>query len=87
VIALAAIGRVEVLTVAIPLAKVEVPRTVEPLVKVTVPVALDGTEAVNTTNWLAADGLIDDDSVSAGEAFVTVCVVEPVAGLLFVSPP
>ena len=83
----APIGRVEVLTVATPLARVDVPRAVEPLVKVTVPVVFDGRDAVKTTDWLAGDGLSDEDRVSFGEALVTVCVVVPVAGLLFVSPP
>jgi hypothetical protein len=72
---------------AIPLTKVDVPRVVEPLVKVTVPVVFDGRDAVNTTDWLAKDGLSDEDKVSFGEALVTVCVAVPVAGLLFVSPP
>jgi hypothetical protein len=81
------IGRVDVLTVATPFVKVDVPRVVEPLVKVTVPVVFDGRDAVNTTDWLAGDGLSDEDKVSFGEALVTVWVVVPVAGLLLVSPP
>jgi hypothetical protein len=80
-------GKVVLLTAATPLIKVEVPSTFDPLVKVTVPVALEGTTAVKTTNWFAADGLIDEESASIGVALVTVCVVVPVAGLLFVSPP
>ena len=74
------------LTAATPLIKVEVPRTFDPLVKVTVPVALEGTDAVKTTDWFAADGLIDEESVSIGVALVTVWVVAPVAGLLALSP-
>jgi hypothetical protein len=49
-----------------------VPRTLAPLVKVTVPVTFEGSVAVNTTDWLGAEGLIEDESVSAGKAFVTI---------------
>jgi hypothetical protein len=80
------IGSAVLLTVATPFIKADVPRMVEPLVKITAPVALDGTDAVKTTAWFAADGLIDDESVSAGDAFATVCVTDPVAGLLTLSP-
>lgn len=85
-IVLEPIGKDVLLTVAIPLIKVEVPKTVDPLVKVTVPVALEGTDAVKTTDWFAADGFIEEESISIGVAFVTVCVVAPVAGLLTLSP-
>jgi hypothetical protein len=44
------VGRVEVDTVAEPLASVVVPRTVAPLVKVTVPVTPEGSEAVKVTD-------------------------------------
>ena len=66
------IGSVEELIVAIPLTTVEVPRTFEPLVKVTLPVTLEGTDAVKTTDWLAVEGLIEEEIVSVGDAFITV---------------
>lgn len=72
--------------VAIPLLIVPVPRVVEPSKKVTVPVVTVGTEAVKVTDWLTADGFSDDVRTMAGVSLLTVCVVLPVAGLLFVSP-
>ena len=73
--------------VAIPLFIVPVPSIVGPSRKVTVPVAPVLTEAVKVTAWLTADGLSEDVSTTAGLALLTVCVVVPVPGLLFVSPP
>lgn len=78
---------VEVVKVAIPLLIVPVPRLVEPSKKVTVPVATVGTEAVKVTAWLTADGFSDDVRTMAGVSLLTLCVVVPVAELLFVSPP
>jgi hypothetical protein len=78
---------VEVANVATPLLSAPVPRVVEPSRKVTVPVVLVGRVAVKITDWLKVEGLTDDVSTTAGDALLTVCVVDPVAGLLFVSPP
>jgi hypothetical protein len=36
---------------------------------------------------LKVEGFVDEVRVSVGEAFVTVCVVVPVAVLFVVSPP
>lgn len=79
--------RVEVEKVAPPLLNVPVPRAVEPSMKVTVPVTPVGTEAVKVTAWLTVDGFSEDVSETVGVALLTVCVVVPVAGPLFVSPP
>jgi hypothetical protein len=73
--------------VALPLAIVPVPRVVEPSRKVTVPVTPDGTVAVNVTAWPTLDGFSEEVSETVVFALVTVCVVVPVAGPLFVSPP
>ena len=81
------IGRVEVVAVAVPPDKVETPREVLPLVNVTVPVTPDGTVAVKVTDWPLVEGFVDEVRVTTGVAFVTVCEVVPVAGLLFESPP
>jgi len=70
-----------------PLLIAPVPSTVEPSRKVTVPVVFVGRVAVKVTDWLKLDGLTDDVSTTAGDALLTVCVVDPVAGLLLVSPP
>jgi hypothetical protein len=78
---------VEVVKVAVPLLIVPVPRVVEPSKKVTVPVVTVGTEAVKVTDWLTTDGFSDDIRTMAGVSLLTLCVVVPVAGLLFVSPP
>ena len=80
-------GNTDVASVATPLVTVDVPSEVAPFVKVTVPVTFVGSVAVKVTDWLNVEGLVDEVRVSAGEAFVTVCVVVPVAGPLFVSPP
>jgi hypothetical protein len=42
---------------------------------------------VKVTDWLKLDGFTEEVRTTAGAALVTVCVVVPVAGLLFVSPP
>jgi hypothetical protein len=43
--------------------------------------------AVKVTDWSTLEGLTDEASDTVEAAPVTVCVVLPVAGLLFVSPP
>jgi hypothetical protein len=78
---------VDAARVATPFVTVDVPRTVAPFAKVTVPVVLVGRVAVNVTDWLKVEGFREEARVSAGEAFVTVCVVVPVAELLVASPP
>jgi hypothetical protein len=76
-----------VVKVATPLLIAPVPSVVAPSRKVTVPVALAGRAAVNVTDWLTVDGFNEDVNTMAGLALLTVCVVDPVAGLLFESPP
>jgi hypothetical protein len=78
---------VEVAKVAVPLVMVPVPRVVEPSRKVTVPVTPAGTVAAKVTDWLTLDGFTEDVSKTVVVALLTVCVVVPVAGALFVSPP
>jgi hypothetical protein len=80
---------VEVAKVAVPLLPITpVPRGVEPSRKVTVPVSPEGTVAVKVTDWLTLDGFSEDVSETvAVVALDTVCVVVPVTGALFVSPP
>jgi hypothetical protein len=78
---------VEVVKVAVPPLIVPVPSAVEPSRKVTVPVTPVATEAVNVTPWLTVDGLSEDVSTTTAVALLTLCVVVPVAGPLFVSPP
>ena len=73
--------------VAVPPLIVPVPSVVEPSRKVTVPVAPVETEAVKVTAWLTVDGLSEDVRPTVGVALLTVCVVLPVPGPLFVSPP
>jgi len=80
-------GNVEVVTLATPLANAGEPKTVEPAVIVTVPVALAGSVAVKVTAWPAVEGLAEDESVAAGDALATVCIVDPMAELLAASPP
>ena len=72
--------------VATPFVTVPVPITVVPSVNVTVPVVYVGNVAVNVTDCVVVEGFADDVSVIEGLSFVTVCVVVPVAGLLFPSP-
>ena len=45
------------------------------------------TVAVKVTDWLTLDGFSEEVKRDVGVALLTVCVVVPVAGLLFVSPP
>jgi len=80
-------ARLDVATVAIPPERVETPSEVAPLVNVTVPVAPDGSVAVNVTDWPLVEGFADEVTVTTGVAFATVWLVDPVAGLLFESPP
>lgn len=81
------LGSVELVTVATPLVRPGDPRMVDPLVKITVPVTPGGSVAVNVTDWFKADGLLEDVRFIVGVAFATIWVVEPFAGLSFVSPP
>lgn len=81
------VGNVEEVTVATPFVTGDVPRTVAPFVKVTVPVTLAGSVAVKVTDCPKVEGFTEDARVSAGDAFVTVCVTVPVAVLLVASPP
>jgi hypothetical protein len=60
---------------------------VAPLVKVTVPVTPVGSVAVKMTDWPGVDGFVEEVKVTTGAALLTVWVVDPVAGLLFESPP
>jgi hypothetical protein len=78
---------VEVVKDAVPLLIVPVPRAVAPSKKVIVPVTPAGTVAVKVTTWLTLDGFSDEVNETPGDALLTVCVVLPVAGPLFVSPP
>jgi hypothetical protein len=79
-------GKVDVVTVAIPLDKTGEPKMVDPAVKVTVPVTFAGSVAVKVTDWLVTEGLTEDESVTAGDALLTDCVVDPLAELLVASP-
>jgi hypothetical protein len=81
------VARVDVVTVATPAVNVAVPSDVLPLVNVTVPVTPEGSEAVKVTACPGLDGLAEEIRVTVGVALVTIWVVVPVAGLLFVSPP
>ena len=78
---------VDVVTVATPPVSVDVPNVVVPLVNVTVPVTLVGSVAVNVTDCPGVEGFTEETTVTTGVALVTVWVVDPVAGLLFESPP
>ena len=80
-------GSEDVVAVAVPPVTVAVPKGVAPLLKDTVPVAPDGRVAVKVTDWPTMDGLAEEMRVTAGDTLFTVCVVIPVAGLLFESPP
>ena len=80
-------GREDVVAVAAPPVSVDVPNVVVPLVNVTVPVTPVGSVAVNVTDWPGVEGFAEEIRVTTGVALVTVCVVDPVAGLLFESPP
>jgi hypothetical protein len=76
-----------VVSAPVPLLTAPVPRIVEPSKNVTEPVAFVGMVAVKVTDWLTLEGLTDESSNTVVVALVTICVVLPVAGLLFVSPP
>jgi hypothetical protein len=78
---------VEVVKVAVPLLITPVPRVVEPSRKVTMPVTPVGAEDVKVTDWLTVDGFSEDVRRMVGVSLLTICVVVPVAGPLFVSPP
>ena len=80
-------GSEDVVTVATPPVSEDVPKAVAPLVNVTVPVTAAGSVAVNVTDWAGVDGLVEETRVTTGVALLTVWVVDPVAGLLFESPP
>jgi len=80
-------GSEVVVAVATPPVSVDVPKTVVPLVNVTVPVTTAGSVAVKVTDWPGVDGFVEEAKVRAGVALVTVWVVDPIAGLLFASPP
>ena len=80
-------GSDDVDTVATPPVSGDAPNTVVPLVKVTVPVTAAGSVAVKVTDWPGVDGFVEEARLMAGVALPTVCVVDPVAGLLFESPP
>jgi len=74
--------------VATPLTMVADPNGVVPFEKVTVPVTPVGTVSVIVSG--VSMGRLDDDTTGGGRIgvfFPTIWVVEPVAGLLFVSPP
>jgi hypothetical protein len=73
--------------VADPPVRVDVPSTVLPEVKVTVPVGPDDRVAVKITDCPGLDGLSEEAKPTVGVALFTVWVVDPVAGLLLVSPP
>ena len=77
----------EVVKVAVPLLIVPVLRVDELSRKVTVPVTPAGTVAVKVTDWPKVDGFSEDVSETVVVALLTICVVVPVAGPLFVSPP
>lgn len=79
--------RVEVVRVATVPPIAPVPRGTEPSRKVTVPVTPAGSVAVKVTDWLKVDGFSEDVSTTVGFGLLTICVVVPVAGALFVSPP
>ena len=78
---------VEVVSVAVPLTIAPAPRVDGPSRKVTVPVTPAWTVAVKVTGWLNVDGFSEDVSETVVVALLTICVVVPVAGPLFVSPP
>ena len=80
-------GSEDVVAVATPSVSVDVPNAVEPLVKVTVPVTLAGSVAVKVTACPGVDGFAEEVKATTGVALLTVWVVDPVAGLLFESPP
>ena len=80
-------GSEDVVVVATPPVSVDVPSTVAPFVNVTVPVTVVGSVAVKVADWPGVEGFTEEVKVTAGVALLTICVVDPVAGLLFESPP
>jgi hypothetical protein len=80
-------GSEDVVVVATPPVSVDVPNTVAPFVNVTVPVTAVGSVAVKVTDWPGVEGFTEEVKVTVGVALLTTCVVDPVAGLLFESPP
>jgi hypothetical protein len=80
-------GSEDDVAVAAPPVSVDVPNVVAPLVNVTVPVTPLGSVAVKVTDWPGVEGFVEETRVTTGVALVTVWVVDPVAGLLFESPP
>ena len=80
-------GSEDVVVDATPPVSVDVPNAVAPLVNVTVPVTPAGSVAVKVTDWPGVEGFVEETRVTVGVALLTVCVVDPVAGLLFESPP
>jgi hypothetical protein len=80
-------GSEDVVVVATPPVSVDVPKTVAPFVNVTVPVTAAGSVAVKVTDWPGVEGFVEEAKVTAGVALLTTWVVDPVAGLLFESPP
>ena len=81
------VGSEDVVVAATPPVSVDVPNVVAPLVNVTVPVTPVGSVAVNVTDCPGVEGFVDETRVTTGVALFTVWVVDPVAGLLFESPP
>ena len=79
-------GSADVVAVAAPPDNGDVPKAVAPLLNVTVPVTPDGRVAVKVTDWPPVEGLADEVRVTAGVTLLTVCVMVPVAELLFPSP-
>jgi hypothetical protein len=81
------VGSEDVVTFPTPPVSVDVPNVVPPLVNVTVPVTPVGSVAVNVTDCPGVEGFTEETRVTIGVALATVWVVDPVAGLLFESPP
>jgi hypothetical protein len=81
------VGSEDVVVAATPPVNVDAPNVVAPLVNVTVPVTPVGSVAVNVTDCPGVEGFTEETRVTIGVALVTVWVVDPVAGLLFESPP
>ena len=82
-------SRVEMLSVALPVAIAPVPSVVVPSLNVTVPVAVDGVNvAANVTATPNVDGFLDDANATLEFALLTVCVsTEEVLPLKFALPP
>jgi hypothetical protein len=80
-------GSEDVVAVATPLVSIDVPKVVVPLVNVTVPLTPAKSVAVKVADWPWVEGFSEETTVTAGVALATVWLVDPVAGLLFESPP